>query len=403
MPHSRIRFGAFIANHAPNDESAALSIQYDLDLVELLDKLDFDEAWFGEHHSGGWEIYASPEIMIAAASQRTSRIKLGTGVVSLPYHHPFHVADRLRQIEYLCRGRTIFGFGPGALPSDAYMLGVPVSKARDRMEEGIESVVALLNGETVTKETEWFKLKEARLQLGPYNGENSPLAVASQISPTGARAAGKYGMGLLSIGATSQGGFNSLAANWKIAQDVAQDHGQVVNRSDWRLVGPVHVAETREKARENMRFGLDKWITYISKVAALPLAPPPGVDAVDHMIDSGFAVIGTPDDYVAHVDRLVQESGGFGAFLHLETPWADWAERRRSYELIARHAIPKINKLNDARLSSESWLRENNEMFRGTLQAAIKAKVDEHARDKGDENISPDILAAFEGLDSKNK
>ena len=175
MPEPRIRFGAFIANHAPNDESAALSIQYDLDLVELLDKLDFDEAWFGEHHSGGWEIYASPEIMIAAASQRTSRIKLGTGVVSLPYHHPFHVADRLRQIEYLCRGRTIFGFGPGALPSDAYMLGVPVSKARDRMEEGIESVVALLNGETVTKETEWFKLKEARLQLGPYNGENSPL------------------------------------------------------------------------------------------------------------------------------------------------------------------------------------------------------------------------------------
>ena len=398
MSKPRIRFGAFIANHAPNDESASASIQFDLDLVELLDKLDYDEAWFGEHHSGGWEIYPSPEVMIGAASQRTSRIKLGTGVVSLPYHHPFHVADRLRQIEYLCRGRAIFGFGPGALPSDSYMVGVPVAKARDRMEEGIEAVTALLKGEIVTRETEWFKMQDARLQLGPYNGEMSEMAVASQISPTGARAAGKYGLGLLSIGATSQGGFNSLQANWEIAQEVAKDHGQTVDRSGWRLVGPAHVAETREKARANMRFGLEKWIDYISKVAALPLAPPPGVDAVDHMVDTGFAVIGTPDDYVAHIDRLAEESGGFGAFLHLETPWADWEERRRSYELIARHAIPKINRLNDARLASENWLRENNDMFRGHLQSAIKAKVDQHAEEKGTDNISPDIMAAFEDV-----
>ena len=398
MSKPRIRFGASIANHAPNDESAAASIQFDLDLVELLDKLDYDEAWFGEHHSGGWEIYPSPEVMIGAASQRTSRIKLGTGVVSLPYHHPFHVADRLRQIEYLCRGRAIFGFGPGALPSDSYMVGVPVSKARDRMEEGIEAVVALLKGEIVTRETEWLKMQKARLQLGPYNGEMSEMAVASQISPTGARAAGKYGLGLLSIGATSQGGFNSLQANWQIAQEVAKDHGQIVDRAGWRLVGPAHVAETREKARANMRFGLEKWIDYISKVAALPLAPPPGVDAVDHMVDTGFAVIGTPDDYVEHIDRLAQESGGFGAFLHLETPWADWEERRRSYELIARHAIPKINRLNDARLSSENWLRENNDVFRGHLQSAIKAQVDQHAKEKGMENISPDIMAAFKDV-----
>jgi limonene 1,2-monooxygenase len=395
MQQSRIRFGSFIAPHAGPDDHPSLSIQHDLDLVEYLEKLEFDEAWFGEHHSGGWEISASPELFIAAASQRTSRIKLGTGVVSLAYHHPLQVADRIRQIDYLTRGRAIFGVGPGSLPSDAYMMGVPTAKVRDRMEEAIEVLVPLLRGETVSAETEWFKLQEARLQLSPYKEGGVEMAVASQVSPTGARAAGKYGLSLLSIGATSKGAFNSLASNWGIAEEIAKDHGKTMDRSNWRLVAPVHVAETREEARENVRFGLEKWIKYMAEVAAIPLAPPPDVDPVDFMIDTGFAVIGTPDDYVAQIERLTKESGGFGCFLHLETRWADWAETKRSYELIARYAIPKINHLNDQRIASESWLRDNNKLFRGELEAAVKAKVDEHAAEKGDEKISPDVLQAF--------
>lgn len=395
MTQSRIRFGAFVAPHTAPDEHPALSIQYDLDLVELLDKLDFEEAWIGEHHSGGWEINASPELFIAAASQRTSRIKLGTGVVSLAYHHPLQVADRIRQIEYLTRGRAMFGVGPGSLPSDAYMMGVPTALVRDRMEEAIDPIVRLLKGETVTQKTDWFTLQDARLQLCSYNEEGVELAVASQVSPTGARAAGKFGMGLLSIGATSTGAFNALASNWGIAEDVAKDYGHQMNRSAWRLVAPVHVAETREKARENVRFGLTKWIDYMAKVAALPLAPPEGVDPVDYMVDTGFAVIGTPDDYVAQVERLRAQSGGFGCFLHLDTRWADWAETRRSYELVARYAIPKINRLNESRVASESWLRNNNDLFRGELAAAVGAKVAQHAAEKGKDKISPDVLKAF--------
>jgi limonene 1,2-monooxygenase len=219
--------------------------------------------------------------------------------------------------------------------------------------------------------------------------------VASQTSPSGARAAGKFGLSLLSIGATSKGAFNALSSNWGIAEEVARDHGNQTDRSGWRLVAPVHVAETREKARENVRFGLEKWIDYMAEVAALPLAPPPGEDPVDYMVETGFAVIGDPDDYVAQVERLQNQSGGFGCFLHLDTRWADWAETRRSYELIARYAIPKINRLNDSRVASETWLRENNSLFRGELEAAVKAKVEQHAKEKGEKNISPDVMAAF--------
>jgi limonene 1,2-monooxygenase len=394
MTH-RLRFGAFIPPHTPPDEHPLLALEHDMELVEWLDKLDYQEAWIGEHHSSGWEIIANPELFIAAVAQRTRSIRLGTGVASLPYHHPLILADRIRQIDYLTRGRAMFGVGPGSLPSDAAMMGIPTARVRDRMDEAIEPLVRLLRGETVTAATDWFTLERAQLQFLPYNEQGVEIAVANQVSPTGARAAGKHGLSLLSIGATSTGAFNALAANWAIAEETALDYGQTVRRSGWRLVGPVHVAETRDQARANVRHGLARWIDYMSKVAALPLGTPPGVDPVDYMIETGFAVIGTPDDYIAQIDRLMQQSGGFGCFLHLDTHWADWAETKRSYELVARYAIPKINKLNANRQSSEDWLRANNATFKGELNAAVGAKIAEHAAAKGLDKLSPDFVKLF--------
>lgn len=396
MAQKRMRFGAFIAPHTPSDEHPSLSLEHDMDRVVWMEKLGFDEAWIGEHHSTGWEINGSPELFIAAVSQRTSRIKLGTGVVSLPYHNPFTVADRIRQLDHITKGRTILGMGPGSLPSDAYMMGIPTSEARDRMEQAIEPIVRLLNGETVTEKTEWFNLQEATLQLDPYNDDGVEIAVASQVSPTGAIAAGKHGLSMISIGATSAGGFNALARNWDIAQETAADHGQVVDRDGWRLVGPVHIAETREKAREDVRYGLEKWIDYMSQVAAIPLAPPSGTDPIDFMIETGFGVIGTPDDFVAQMGRLTEQSGGFGTFLNLDNHWADWAETKRSYELIARFAIPKVNKLNAARIKSETWVRENNAHFKGELTAAVRSKMEQYAKEKGSDKLSPDLIAHFD-------
>jgi len=395
MAQKRMRFGAFIAPHTPTDEHPSLALEEDMDRVVWMEKLGFDEAWIGEHHSGGWEINGSPEVFIAAVSQRTSRIKLGTGVASLPYHNPFTLADRIRQLDHVTKGRTILGMGPGSLPSDALMIGVPTSEARDRMEQAIEPIVRLLNNEIVTAKTDWFNLQEARLQLDPYSDEGVEIAVASQVSPTGARAAGKFGLSMLAIGATSAGGFNALASNWAIAEETAAEHGNQMDRNGWRLVGPVHIAETREKARENVRYGLLRWIEYMEKVAAIPLAPPAGQDPVDYMIDTGFGVIGTPDDFVAQMSRLSEQSGGFGCFLNLDNHWADWEQTKRSYELIARFAIPKINKLNESRIRSETWLRENNAQFKGELTAAVRSKMEEYAREKGMDKLSPDLVAHF--------
>ena len=400
MSGTKMRFGAFIAPFHPLDENPTLALERDIELIQHMDKLGYDEAWIGEHHSAGYELIASPEVFIATVAERTKHIKLGTGVSSLPYHHPLMLADRINQLDHITRGRVMFGVGPGALPSDAFMMGIEVAKQRDMMDEALDAIVPLLRGETVNMKTDWFTLNNARLQMTPYSRPSVDIAVASQVSPTGANAAGRHGAGLLSIGATSAGGFNALATNWAICEESAKDNGKTVDRNNWRLVGPVHIAETREKARENVRFGLEKWLYYFREVAALPLAPADGTDPVDALIASGMAVIGTPDDAIAQITRLQEQSGGFGAFLQMGHNWADFDNTKKSYEMMARYVHPKFQDLNSAREESLDWAKNNRETFMGQAMMAVGTRVAQHIEKKGTENIRPEILDAM-GLGKK--
>src|SRR5438045_1524021 len=185
---ARLKFGAFLAPHHPIGENPLLQFRRDLDFVEQIDTLGFDEFWCGEHHSSGWEMIASPEMFLAAAGEHTKRIKLGTGVVSLPYHHPYNVAQRMVQLDWMTGGRAIFGSGPGALASDAHTLGIDPMTQRDRQDEAIAIIRRLFKGERVTAKSDWFTMNDAALQLLPLQ-EDMPFVVASQISPAGGEAA----------------------------------------------------------------------------------------------------------------------------------------------------------------------------------------------------------------------
>ena len=395
MTVEKLRFGAFIAPFHPLEENPTQALERDLELVQHMDRLGFEEAWIGEHHSAGYELISSPELFIATAAERTRTIRFGTGVSSLPYHHPLMLAGRINQLDHITRGRVMLGVGPGALPSDAFMMGIPVSAQRDRMDQALEVLIPLLRGEVVTKKTDWFELNEARLQMMPFSRPSVQFSVASQVSPSGATAAGKHGLGLLSIGATSAGGFNALASNWAIAEKNAATNGHVMDRSQWRLVGPMHIAATREEARAQVRFGLEKWLYYFREVAALPLAPEDGSDPVESLIASGMAVIGTPDDAIAQIERLQRESGGFGAFLSMDTNWAEWDNKKKSYELIARYVAPQFQQLNVNRKSSLEWAAGNRDRFIGEARTAVGVRIAQHIQAEGTENIRPEILEAM--------
>src|SRR5689334_24976681 len=209
-----LRSGIFLAPFHNHDENPTLSIERDLELLEHLDRLNYHEAWIGEHHSGGFELIACPEMFIAAAAQRTRHIRLGTGVVSLPYHNPFMLADRMVQLDHMTRGRAMFGVGPGALVHDALKIGIDPGAQRRMMEESFDVVVRLMRGELVSKQTDWFNITDAQLQLRPYTQPTMELAVAAARSPSGSVQAGKYGVGMLSIGGNRAAQHGRLGGKW---------------------------------------------------------------------------------------------------------------------------------------------------------------------------------------------
>ena len=345
---SRMRFGIFMAPFHPAGVNPTVLIDGDLGLIEHLDRLGFEEAWIGEHHSAGSEIIASPEIFIAAAAQRTRRIKLGTGVVSASYHNPLWVAERAVQLDHMTKGRFMLGLGPGALPSDAAMIGLDMPQTRELLEDAVDIITKLLtSAEPVSFENSRWTLRDARLHLRPYTHPHPEIAIAAVASPSGPRLAGRYGHGLLSVGATTAAGFDVLALHWSVMEERAAHYGVTVDRNAWRLVGLMHLAETREQAYKDVEHGMLDWFDYFQNTAAFPqMGVGDGTtvrQCIDFVNQSGLGTVGTPDDAIAQIERLVkQSSGGFGAYLQLAHDWAAPAAKFRSYELFARLVAPRF-------------------------------------------------------------
>src|SRR5438105_9018095 len=248
-----MRNGIFLAPFHSLDQDPTEALHRDLELLENLDRLGYEEAWIGEHHSAGFEIIASPEVFIAAAAERTKNIRLGTGVVSLPYHNPLMTANRIIQLDHQTRGRVMLRVGPGLLPSDAMMLGIDPMIQRERMMEGLKVIMRLFNGEVVTEKSDWYNLINARAHLLPYTKPHPEIAVASSVTPSGGKLAGRHGFGMLCVAATQMGGYDALAINWDVANETAAEHGRVMDPEKLLLVGPVHIAETKAEAMANVK------------------------------------------------------------------------------------------------------------------------------------------------------
>ena len=395
---ANLRFGAFLAPHHPIGENPTLQFQSNLELVQLMDHLGYEEFWCGEHHSTGWEIIASPELFLAAAAERTQRIKLGTGVVSLPYHHPFMVAQRMVQLDHQSRGRVIFGSGPGALPSDAHTLGIDPMVLRDRQDEAMGIIRRLFTEkERFSYESEWFKLNDAKLQLKPLQ-EDMEFAVASIVSPSGMTLAGKHRAGVLSIGSLTQEGIRALPLQWSFAEESAAKHGNTVDRKDWRIVLNWHIAETRKEAREQAKHGLMRHNneysigTLAGGVGTIYKTPDEAVDGVAFS-ELSTAVIGTPDDLVARIREMMEITGGFGCVIGFVHDWANRENTRRSWDMVARYVVPQINGLLDDYFESHRFVTDNREYW-NRAQQAIRSKIGENER--AEEALAVDEAAGRE-------
>jgi limonene 1,2-monooxygenase len=307
---------------------------------------------------------------------------LGSGVTSLPYHHPLMVAQRFVQLDHMTRGRAMLGVGPGALVSDAYMMGLEPINQRPRMDESLDAIMALLRSdEPVTMKTDWFELRQARLHLRPYTDPCFPIAVASVMTPSGVMAAGRHGLGVLSLGAGIPGGPEALANQWKIAEETAAKHGQTMNRRDWKLVVNVHVADDDEEAlRQVKKAERHETVTYFEET----LGRPPGRsdDPLTDGVKMGTTLVGSVDTVVRGIHRLLDLSdGGFGGLLFRAHEWANREQTLKSYELFARFVIPQFQGTTVSTKASNDWARSNRKTIFAPNVEAIRRAYSERGRE----------------------
>jgi limonene 1,2-monooxygenase len=385
MSSAPLQFGLFLPPYHHPKRNPTMALQRDLQHVELLDRLGYSQVWFGEHHSGGFEYIPSPELMMAAAAQRTEQIQLCSGVISLPYHHPLMVADRIVFLDHLTQGRVRIGFGPGALVADSQMMGMDYNLLRPRMEESLDAILELLDTPgPVNRKTEWFVLDDARLQLQSYTHPRVPLAVAAAMSPSGPKLAGKYGLGLLSIGGTSEQAIELLGKTWDITTNEANAHGQTVDRAEWAIVGNIYVAETDEQAIEDTRYGLQDFMAYRHVVTPMQMIQPgevvPHEELVRRVNDSGYGYIGGPEGAVTYIQNIIDKTGGFGTFLLTAHDWANPAATADMYEIIAREVIPRFTGTTDALTRSYEWTKIRKDGFSERFHAGINKAKDDYTK-----------------------
>lgn len=375
---ARMRFGIFMAPFHRVGENPTLAMERDMELIEHLDRLGFTEAWIGEHHSAARELIAEPMLFIAAAAQRTRRIMLGTGVTSLPYHNPLMVADRTVQLDHMTRGRFMLGCGPGLLASDAYMLGIDPTTQRPRMNEALDAIMALLRREgPVTMETEWFTLRGARLQLASYTDPHPHVAVAASFTPAGPMAAGRHGLGLLSVAGADDERFTRT---WGWTEEAAAVSGRPVSRADWRVVLTFHLAETKDQAINDLRHSFPRR-AYVgdaldpSRVAGNMFGA--SGTTVEEAVENGTILAGTPDDLAAKIEEIQGRSGGIGGILGLAHEWADTAATMRSYELLARYVMPRFQGQLEPIYENREWFETSaRDIWGKTPAATVKAFQD---------------------------
>lgn len=291
----------------------------------------------------------------------------------------------------------MLGVGPGALATDAIMLGLDPADARQALETDVDVLMHLLtNDEPISIDTGRYKLVEARLQMDCYSSPHFEVATAAIISPSGPRLVGKHGLGMISIGATmSAEGFDALALHWNVVEQRAAEFGQQTNRDSWRLVGPMHLADTREQAIRDVEYGIDAWFDYLQHTAA---APQLGVlgdntkDRIDFVMSSGMGIIGTVDDAIEQIERLeAQSNGGFGCYLMFAHNWAPWEATLHHYHLFANHVIPRFKGTTRRLLANEAWTRSVRDPLAERQMSAIHAWSEKHAAEQAQKSAGVQV------------
>ena len=359
-----MRLGMFMMPLHHPDKDYAVALAEDREAVILADKLGFSDCWIGEHFTSKAEQITSPLIFLATVIPETERIRLGTGVVNMPQHHPAMVAGNAAMFDQLSGGRLMLGIGSGGLASDFELFDRTDAAARaEMMTESIDAILKIwaedppfrFAGKYWDFGVENVVMPEIGVGLfaKPLQQPHPPIAV-SVMSPgsNSARLAGARGWIPLSANFLQA---IHLPSHWQAYAEGAEAAGRRPERAFWNVARSVLVAETDSEAEDylaNPASGVAFYFEYLKRLLGLRGAAtafkgdPNMADedvTVPYCIDS-MVISGSPDTVLDKLVALCDQTGDFGTLVMTAHDWDDKALWRRSMALLANDVMPRFSR-----------------------------------------------------------
>ena len=360
--------------HRP-DENPALAFQRDIGLIHWADQLGYDEFYIGEHHSGGWETMPAPEMALAMAAAKAHRIRLGTSVWSAPFHHPFHLAERMCFLDHLTYGRAILGVGPCSLVTDKILFNMDDGTLYPMLHEAIDVIVRLLEAdEPISHDGRFWQFKDLRLQLRSFQQPRLPLALPSAATPANLELIGRHGMIWLCPAGRNNPGTGGLEDRWALVEKGAAAAGKVADRGNWRMTTYMYLADSADQAWDDVRAGILRETEYFASIGLRPFYQQKPDQSVgqftpESIVERRDWVVGTPDDAIAWIERKIVETGGFGGVMLTAHEWTDLPRIEKSTELFARYVMPRFARSLSATTNAlgDEWRRIKATSVDGTI------------------------------------
>lgn len=308
-----MRFGFFDQLPCAEGWSERQRFEDILAQIELGEALGFDTAWLGElHFSRGFSILAAPLMVLAAAAQRTSHIRLGTAVTLLPLHNPVKIAEEAATADILSGGRLEFGVGRGTAPIHYGGYNIPQEESRERFAEALDFIVQAWTNERFSYEGKYFYVQDVTLVPRPLQRPYPPIRLAAN-SPETFPIAAERGFPIFATPLINPP--DKLQAGLQIYRELLP----AAQQGDVALAFPVHVATSREQARLECEANLRRFFREAGeRLRPFGQADIKSYEAFQQVlarmervqyddIDREMGVFGDPDYCVERVRALRQE------------------------------------------------------------------------------------------------
>jgi alkanesulfonate monooxygenase SsuD/methylene tetrahydromethanopterin reductase-like flavin-dependent oxidoreductase (luciferase family) len=359
-----MKLGYFAMPLHPLGRSWQETLREDREAVLIADRLGFHDAFIGEHLTDQHENITNSLLFLATLISDTTQIRLGTGTTNLSHQHPALVAINSAMFDHLADGRFILGVSPGALASDAEILGILDADRNKMFSDAVDVITALweseapydirLPGNQFDVSTRRSLDREMGVGVIPKPLQQPrPEIVGTVVAP--------YSKGVIAMG---QKDFHPLSANFLLPQWVAthwpnyvqgkEAVGRPADTSDWRVARTVFVADTHEQAIEYAkaspqspyRFYYQQMLTKMRKLGRLELFKTdrsrPDDDVTLESILDHLVIAGTPDEVAEQIVSFRDEVGEFGELVYAGLDWVDPGLAKRSMELMAQEVMPRV-------------------------------------------------------------